>query len=178
MMEQAVNISENIELFVKNEFGDAVLGVDYFRGDMTISIKAESLFDLCEALMSDDDLAVNFLADITTVDWLGHDKAQSGRFEVVYNLCSIKHKYRFFISVHLPEENPTIRSLVDLWEGANWMEREVFDLFGIVFDGHPDLTKILTPDELEGHPLRKDFPLTYEVPQFSWNKDDPPEVIK
>lgn len=177
-MVQAVNKSDTIEQFLKSEFGDAILGVNHFRDDMTIAVTPDSLFAICEALIGQDELSINYLADITAVDWLDHDLAASGRFEVVYNLYSLKHKYRFFLSVHLPETDPTIRSLVDLWEGANWMEREVFDLFGVTFEGHPDLTKILTPDDLEGHPLRKDFPLTYEVPRFTWNKDNPPEVIK
>jgi NADH-quinone oxidoreductase subunit C len=99
-------------------------------------------------------------------------------FEVIYNLYSLSHRYRFFLKVRLPGDNPTIASLTHLWQGANWLEREVYDLMGIYFEGHPDLSKILTPDELEGHPLRKDYPLTYEMPQFSWNKDQPPEVIK
>ena len=75
------------------------------------------------------------------------------------------------------EDDPVIDSLTSLWVTADWLEREVYDLMGIEFTGHPDMRKILTPDDLEGHPLRKDFPLTYEVPQFSFNKDEPPEVI-
>ena len=80
--------------------------------------------------------------------------------------------------MRLSAEKPEIQSLTPIWNGANWLEREVWDMMGISFIGHPDMTKILTPDDLEGHPLRRDFPLTWEVPQFSWNKDAPPEVIK
>jgi NADH-quinone oxidoreductase subunit C len=128
--------------------------------------------------ISRHELDVRFLADITSVDWLGHEREKDGRFEVAYNLYSIKNTHRFFLKVHLPADNPEIASLTHLWEGANWLEREVWDLMGITFTGHPDLTKILTPDDLEGHPLRRDFPLTWEQPRFSWNKDNPPEVIK
>jgi NADH-quinone oxidoreductase subunit C len=71
-----------------------------------------------------------------------------------------------------------VTSITPIWAGADWLEREVFDMMGIIFNGHPNLTKILTADELDGHPLRKDFPLTYEEPHFSYNKDDPPEVTK
>ena len=81
------------------------------------------------------------------------------------------------MKVRLDEENPEVDSVTSLWAGADWMEREVFDLMGIHFAGHPNLIKILTPDDLDGHPHRKDFPLTYEMPQFSYNKNEPPEVI-
>jgi NADH-quinone oxidoreductase subunit C len=82
-------------------------------------------------------------------------------------------RIRFKIKVR---EGHKISSATVLWASANWLEREVFDLFGVVFEGHSDLTKILTPDDLEGHPLQKDYSLTYEVPHFSHNKDLPPEV--
>ena len=161
------------------QYGDAILYHDEFRGDISYTIKADRLTDICEALQSEASLDVKLLSDITCVDWLGdEEEVKKGRFEVVYNLYSIGHSYRFFLKVRLSAEDPKVHSLVDLWPGANWMEREVWDLFGIEFVGHPQLTKILTPDELEGHPLRKDYPLTWEKPRFSFNKDDPPEVIK
>ncbi len=136
------------------------------RPAVLLRSRPRSILDLCQALHDHDDLKFNLLADITVVDWLGDEyETQYGRFEVVYNLYSLQHNYRFFIKVFLPADKPEIASLTPIWNGANWLEREVWDLFGVTFVGHPDLTKILTPDELEGHPLRKDFPLTYEQPR-------------
>jgi NADH-quinone oxidoreductase subunit C len=178
-LEQATDIKERVRSFIMEQFGDAVLDHSEFRGDVSYTIKAERLTEICEALQGDARLDVKLLSDITCVDWLGDEQEEKkGRFEVVYNLYSIGHCYRFFLKVRLDTDDLRVSSLVDLWPGANWMEREVWDLFGIEFVGHPQLTKILTPDELEGHPLRKDYPLTWEQPQFSFNKDDPPEVIK
>jgi len=171
-------MEEQLRGFIKGRFGDAVIEESEFKGEQSFYIKPESLVEICQALLDDNDLQVRFLSDITAVDWLGHERESRGRYEVVYNLYSIPHAYRFFLKVHLSADDPRIASLCDLWPSANWLEREVFDLFGIRFEGHPKLEKILTPDDLEGHPLRKDFPLTYELPRFSWNKDQPPEVIK
>jgi NADH-quinone oxidoreductase subunit C len=171
-------MQDKIREFLKSRFGEQIIREDDFRDQQSFYVKPEALADIAEALFNSDDLDVKFLADITSVDWFGHEREKDGRFEVIYNLYSLKHKYRFFLKTNLPESNPEIRSLTYLWNGANWMEREVWDMMGIVFVGHPDLTKILTPDDLEGHPLRRDFPLTYEEPQFTWNKDNPPEVIK
>ncbi len=171
-------MEEKIRSFMKANFADAIIREDDFRRQQSFYVKAEALVDICRALFDEPELDVRFLADITSLDWYGHPEQEKGRFEVVYNLYSLTHKYRFFLKVRLPAEAPSIASLTDLWAGANWMEREVWDMMGIKFEGHPDLTKIITPDELEGHPLRRDFPLTWEQPRFSWNKDDPPEVIK
>ena len=171
--------SEQIREFLTSRFGEAIVREENFRGDQSFFIQPASLADIGQALLDDDDLDARFLKDITCVDWFGHeDEMKEGRFEVVYNFYSVKHKARFFLKVRLPEENPAIDSLTVLYNAANWLEREVWDLFGVVFTGHPNLIKILTPDELEGHPLRRDYPLTWEQPRFSWNKDDPPEVIK
>lgn len=171
-------MKNELTAFIKDKFSDQIIEIEEFRGQISYRIKPEGLIPICEALQNSSEFAIKYLADITCVDWLGHEKEKEGRFEVVYNLYSYRHKYRFFISVRVNAENPNVQSLCRIWHGANWLEREVFDLFGIIFEGHPNLTKIVTPDELEGHPLRKDFPLTWEQPQFSWNKNDLPEVIK
>lgn len=100
--------------------------------------------------------AVGFdiLSDTTAVDWFDR---QVPRFEVVINLLSMQHVRRLRMVVGVPEADPTVPSLVPIWPGANYPEREVYDLFGIVFEGHPDLTRILMPDDWDGYPLRKDF---------------------
>jgi NADH-quinone oxidoreductase subunit C len=177
-LEQVTNLADNIRDVLQSRFADIILGEDDFRGQQSFDVKPEAVYDICQALFEDSDLEFRFLSDITSVDWYGDEDAVGTRFEVIYNLFSLKHKYRLLIKARLPESDPEIRSLTPLWQGANWLEREVWDLMGIKFTGHPDLTKILTPDDLKGHPLRRDFPLTYEQPQFSWNKNDPPEVIK
>ncbi len=173
-----MDFEKEIEAFLKERFGDDIIAEDYFRKQLSFIVRPSAVYAICQALLGDDHFEVRFLSDITSVDWLGHAEEEKGRFEVVYNLYSLKYKARFFLKARLPAANPEIQSLSPLWNSANWLEREIYDMMGIVFTGHPNLSKILTPDDLEGHPLRKDFPLTWEQPQFSWNKDNPPEVIK
>ncbi len=171
-------MEDKVRQFINEQFGDSLIREDNFRGELSFYIKPDALVPICQALKEDPELQVDHLKDITAIDWLGGPLEEHGRFEVVYNLYSLKHSFRFFIKVFLPADNPRIASLTALWNGADWLEREVWDLFGVEFEGHPNLTRILTPDDFEGHPLREDYPLTYEVPQFTWNKDDPPEVLK
>ena len=164
---------------MKSTLGDALIKEDNFREQQSFYVKTDALFDLIQAMLEDTSLDVRYLKDICSVDWYGHaDEEAIGRFEVIYNFYSLKYKSRFFIKVRLPGDKPEVASLTPLFNGANWLEREVWDMMGIVFTGHPELTRLLTPDDFEGYPLRRDYPLTYEQPRFSWNKDLPPEVIK
>lgn len=110
------------------------------------------------------ELGFNYLADIVGIDYLEYPDPKPERFSVVYELVSLPgwrdgDGSRFFVRVYVPEKDPVLPTVTDLWGSANFLEREVYDMFGIVFEGHPDLRKILTPEDLEGHPLRKDFPL-------------------
>lgn len=171
-------MDDKVRLYFGENFKEAVIREEVFRGQLSLYIRKEFLVDICRDLKESDQFRFEMLSDICSLDWLGQPDEAEGRFEVIYNLYSLKQHYRLLLKVRLPGDNPEIDTLTGLWHTADWLEREVFDLMGIHFTGHPDLRKIVTPDELEGHPLRKDFPLTYEVPQFSWNKDDPPEVIR
>ncbi len=100
------------------------------------------------------DAGFEVCVDVTAVDWM---RKRPERFEVVANLLSMRHRLRLRMITTAPRLEPTVASLVPVWPGANFPEREAYDMFGIVFEGHPDLTRILMPDEWEGHPLRKDF---------------------
>ncbi len=170
-------MEDKLKEFFELNFKEAVVRQDNFRGQFSVYLKKDYLFDICSALKANKEFDFCFLIDVCALDWLGQPDEAEGRFEVIYNLYSLKEKYRLLLKVKIPGHNPEIDSLTDLWHSAGWLEREVFDLFGIEFIGHPDLRKIVTPDELKGHPLRKDLPLTYEMPQFSHNLNDPPEVI-
>ncbi len=134
--------------------GDAVEDARTFRGELTVYIRADSLIRVCEFLRDAPGLTFKFLADVTAVDLYPSEP----RFEVVYHFLSVDTAKRLRIKVRLPGENPRIASAVPVWPAANAFEREVFDLFGIVFTGHPFLQRILLPEEWEGHPLRKDYP--------------------
>ncbi|MFH2037734.1 MAG: NADH-quinone oxidoreductase subunit C [Candidatus Zixiibacteriota bacterium] len=163
--------------FFEANFKDALIKEDSFRDQQSFYVRNDRLFDICHALFNDMKLDVKFLIDICALDWLGNIEEESGRFEVIYNFMSLSNKYRFFIKVKLSANKPEIDSISSIWKTANWLEREVYDLMGVIFIGHPNLTKIVTPDELEGHPHRKDFPQYYEMPRFTHNKNEPPEVI-
>jgi NADH/F420H2 dehydrogenase subunit C len=110
-------------------------------------------------LRDDPELAFDRLADITCVDYMSFPEKKPGRFGVVYILHSLKSGRRLRVKVYLPADRPEIASATGLWKAAEWAEREVYDMYGVVFIGHPDLRRILMPDEYDGHPLRKDYPL-------------------
>ncbi|MBJ6726022.1 NADH-quinone oxidoreductase subunit C [Geomesophilobacter sediminis] len=135
---------------LKERFADSILECKEFRGEVTVTVKKEKILEILKTLK--EDLRYNFLTDVTAVDYLG----QSPRFMVVYNLYSIPNKDR--LRVKAPVDD-SIDSATALWNTANWLEREVYDLMGINFVNHPDLRRILMPDDWVGYPLRKDYPL-------------------
>jgi NADH-quinone oxidoreductase subunit C len=132
----------------------AVAGVSEFRGETTLLVPREHLLAAAQLLASDPSLRFSFLSDITPVDRFPLEP----RFEINYHLVSIDRRERLRLKVKLPGNDPVVHSITPLWPGANWHEREAFDLFGIQFEGHPDLRRILMPDDWEGFPLRKDYP--------------------
>lgn len=133
----------------------AVTAVRFDRDEMTIYVERANIREACALLRDDAECAFNFLVDITCVDWYPAEP----RFEVIYHLLSIPKKERLRLKVRLDSSSPIVESLTSLWPGANYFEREVFDLFGIRFTGHPYLRRLLMPEEWEGHPLRKDYPV-------------------
>jgi len=133
----------------------AVQSVKFDRDEMTIYVDRANIREACALLKDDPDCTFNFLSDITCVDWYPAEP----RFEVVYHLLSIPKKERVRLKVRLNSSSPAVESLTSVWPGANYFEREVFDLFGVRFTGHPYLRRILMPEDWEGHPLRKDYPV-------------------
>ncbi len=140
--------------------------IQIIRGDISAYVRKERLIDLCRYLRENPDLQFNFLSMITAADYLSRRKK---RFDVVYSLYSIPNHHRIMLKVML-DDGEEVPSLTALWDTANWQEREVFDMFGIKFSGHPDLRRILLDEDWIGFPQRKDFPLTYEMPEFSHNR--------
>jgi NADH-quinone oxidoreductase subunit C len=133
----------------------AVITSQEFRGELTVTVRKGDIVDVCAYLKSDPDLAFDMVVDITAVDLYRPE----GRFEVVYHLYSLAHKTYLRLKAVVGEDHPVIASVTPVWAGANWHERETFDMFGIRFEGHPDLRRLYMPEEFEYYPLRKDFPL-------------------
>ena len=125
------------------------------REEMTVWVPVALIKEACSVLRSSKDFPCNFLEDITCVDWYPSEP----RFEVVYHLLSMSKKERVRLKVKLAGDKPTVPSITSLWPTANFPEREVFDLFGIHFEDHPYLRRLLMPEDWEGHPLRKDYPV-------------------
>jgi NADH-quinone oxidoreductase subunit C len=132
-----------------------ILSRDIEKGELAVVVKADHLIKFMTFLRDDPNCLFKVLVDITAVD----HPARSARFEVVYNLLSLKHNLRIRVKLATDEDTP-VPSLVGTFSSANWFEREVWDFFGVLFKEHPDLRRILTDYGFEGHPLRKDFPLT------------------
>jgi NADH-quinone oxidoreductase subunit C len=126
-----------------------------FRGETTLVVPRNVLREVAERCRADKELQFNLLSDATCVDRYPLEP----RFEVNYHLVSIPRSARLRLQVRLSSSDPVVDSLVSVWPGANWLEREIFDLMGIRFNGHPDLRRILMPDDWEGYPLRKDYPV-------------------
>jgi NADH-quinone oxidoreductase subunit C len=136
---------------------EAIVDVIRFRDETTIHVRPETFREACRVLRDDERVAMNFLTDLTAVDML--KLRTSPRFDVMAQLYSIPNRTRLRVKAGV-DDGQAVPSLVPLWNGANWMEREAFDMFGIIFEGHPALKRILLPDDWDdGHPLRKDYPL-------------------
>lgn len=134
---------------------EAVAGVSAFRGELTVNIYPENIRALCDFLRTDPEMAFTYLSDVTGVDRFPVEP----RFELNYHLLSIPKRTAVRLRVRLPGSEPVIDSVVTVWPTANWHEREIFDLLGVRFEGHPNLKRMLLPDDWEGHPLRKDYPV-------------------
>lgn len=183
MAESLVNILGDI-------FGDKLIACDTAFGEVTIEVARDDLLDVANELRDQDDLKFEQLIDLTVVDYSTygqdewatteatatgfgrareansspvHQEWQRERFAVVYHLLSIAHNRRLRIKCFVKENRPMIPSVIAVWNSANWYEREAFDLFGVLFEGHPDLRRILTDYGFIGHPFRKDFPLIGNV---------------
>ncbi len=153
--------SQHIRLITRvTEFaGDRVLSKEEKSHFHQFAVKGEDAYSLLEFLKSDPDLAFQYFIDLSAVDYLEYAVAQPERFAVVYTLLSPKLGIKTQVKAFVSDALPRIASITGLFAGANWTEREVWDLYGIEFTGHPDLKRILMPDDYEGHPLRKDYPL-------------------
>ncbi len=187
-----MNASALIES-VKDHFPNAVPASHTYRGDATVVLGRQSLLEVARFLKEDPDFEMNFLMDLTAVDYSAFGKrptpaffASSGvavspspqipdedpwpgppgqsRFAVVYHFYSMAHKHRLRLVIPVEETDAEVDSLTSLWPAADWLEREVWDMFGIKFRGHPNLKRILMYEEFEGHPLRKDYPVKKRQP--------------
>ncbi|MBI5183529.1 MAG: NADH-quinone oxidoreductase subunit C [Nitrospinae bacterium] len=147
---------------LRDKFPDSIIESHSFRGDDTVIIKKEDIVEVCRFLRDEKGLAYNFMMDLTVVDYL--NIREEPRFEVVYHLYSLEHNHRVRIKAPVSESDCSIDSIISLWIGANWFEREAYDMYGIIFKGHPDIRRILLYKEFKGHPLRKDYPVQGRQP--------------
>ncbi len=144
----------NIDFLQKN-FGSLINDIEVFRDEVTVIVDSANMLTFFRILKDDIHCSFDILSDCCGVDFF----PRTPRFCIVYHLYSLRHAHRLRVKVFLDDDNTTIESVTPIWETANWHERECFDLLGIQFKNHPDLRRILLPDDFVGHPLRKDFPL-------------------
>ena len=191
---------ETLAAQIDERFGERMTRIPSICGELGYEIDKDDLVEIATTLRNDGDFGFEMLVDVCGVDYLSYgsdewttssatgtgfsrgverepvildeaDEFEPKRFAVVYHLLSVQHNFRLRLRTFTGTDNPPIvKSVVDIWNGANWFEREVFDLFGILFDGHPDLRRILTDYGFIGHPFRKDFPLTGNV-EVSYDAD-------
>ncbi len=154
---------ETLAAALEAAFGETLKSVVTDRGEVTIVIAADGLVAAMRELRDRPELRFETLIDVCGVDYstFGNGAWEGPRFAAVYHLLSLTHNWRLRVRVFAPDEDfPVVASVVDVWPAANWFEREAFDLYGIVFDGHPDLRRLLTDYGFVGHPFRKDFPIS------------------
>jgi NADH-quinone oxidoreductase subunit C len=150
---------------LKERFGAAILETHDHRGDHTAVVDRAGSLEVLRFCRDDPALRFDMLMDLTAVDWLRYPGREEGaRFEVVYHLYSVAENHRLRVRVPVDEDTPVVASAVPLWASANWFEREVWDMFGIRFEGHPDLRRLLMYEEFVGHPLRKDYVINRRQP--------------
>ncbi len=140
---------------LKNQFSDSIVEVTDFRDDLSVLIKKEKIVEVAKFLKDDGDLQFAMCKDITAIDWATRKK----RFTIVYQIFSLRNNFNLRIKANLDEEPWQIESVTSVWPGANWYERETYDMYGVIFSNHPDLRRMYMPEGFQYHPLRKDFPV-------------------
>ncbi len=144
---------QNVVDGLEDSFESSLIEINQYRGDTIVRVQPEPIVDICSYLKEEQRF-------IYLVDVFGTDRfTPDDRFEVVYNMVSLRDQERLFLKARLSEKEPAIDSVTPIWKGANWFEREVYDMFGIHFNGHPDLRRIFMPEDFQYYPLRKEFPL-------------------
>ena len=151
---------------VSTRFPDQLLGEGAHAGQRWIDVRRERIVEVLKTLH--DQIPFEMLMDVTCVDWL--DQGRPERFSIVYQLYSVSQKGYARVKAWVPEADASIATLSGVWASANWGEREVYDMYGITFDGHPDLKRILLPETYPGFPLRKDYPLTGQGERYDFPK--------
>lgn len=158
---------ERLEAALRATLGDRILALNASLGELTLDVAPAHYREVCLALRDSAELGFEQLIDLCGVDYSQYGntpREEPGRFVVVLHLLSLRHNWRLRVQLRCPDDElPMVPSVTDIWNAANWYEREAFDLFGIVFEGHPDLRRILTDYGFIGHPFRKDFPLSGTV---------------
>jgi NADH-quinone oxidoreductase subunit C len=160
---------EALAAHAREMLGDAITGATVAHGELTLEVRREDILKVCRLLRDNTTFGFEQLTDLCGVDYFDYKKEspegprQGPRYAVVYHLLSVRHNRRLRLRTFLEDALPRVDSVVEIWSGASWFEREAFDLFGIVFEGHPDLRRILTDYGFVGHPFRKDFPLIGNV---------------
>ncbi|SMO41274.1 NADH-quinone oxidoreductase subunit C [Fodinibius sediminis] len=144
---------QNVVDGLSEDFTDSFIEVYQSSGDTFIRVEVDAIIDICRYLKNEHHFI--YLSDAFGVDRFTSNE----RFEVVYNLVSLRARQHLFVKVRLPEEGPVLPSVTGIWKSANWMEREIYDMFGIRFTGHPDFRRIFMPEDFDYYPLRKEFPL-------------------
>lgn len=140
---------------LKAHFGESNIVASEFRDELTVVVPKERIVEICRFLKEDPELNFDLLADVFGIDMNTPEK----RFGVIYNMFSLSNKHRLRLKTFTEEDDPKVPTVTGIWGTANWHERETYDMFGIIFEGHPDLRRVYMPEEFEHHPLRKDFPL-------------------
>ena len=157
---------KEIAELIKDRYPTEVREIREYRNQVSVIVNKGRIKEMLKFLHETPELYFDFFEDLCGGDYLGKKEP---RFEVVYHLYSIKHRHMIRVRAEVPEDDCAIDSVVDIWAGANWHERECYDLFGVTFKGHPDLRRILMPEDWEGHPLRKDYPVKSDLGEQEWN---------
>ncbi len=167
---------------LKEHFPEAVLNVHEYAGETTVVVEPGVIVDVMLFLRSTPGLIYNYLHDISAVDYYPTDYGvtfdgdeqpfRPERFGVSYHIYSMLYNRRLRVKVFAMDEEPVVPTIINVWPAANWLEREIFDLMGIEFENHPDKRRLLLPDDWQGHPHRRDYPLGKETVAFSFNVDE------
>jgi NADH-quinone oxidoreductase subunit C len=151
-----MEFKDQVVIKLKEKFPKYNFETAEFRNELTVKLDKKNIVKVCQFLKDDEDLQFKLCEDVTAIDWA----RRKNRFTVVYHIFSLKHNFRLRLKADVDESDCSIDTVSSVWKSANWAEREAYDMYGIIFKGHPDLRRMYMPEEFEFHPLRKDFPLT------------------